>query len=89
MRETCEKALDDAVAAGAAYADARAVTRRSQNVSTKNRAVDSVSDSESEGIGVRVLVDGAWGFACDPRLSPEGRPRGRRPRGCLRARECT
>ena len=72
MRETCEKALEDAVAAGAAYADARAVTRRSQNVSTKNRAVDSVSDSESEGIGVRVLVDGAWGFACDPRLSPEG-----------------
>ncbi len=72
MRETCEKALDDAVAAGAEYADARAVMRRSQNVSTKNRAVESVSDSESEGIGVRVLVDGAWGFACDPRLSPEG-----------------
>jgi TldD protein len=72
MDETCRTALDDAVAAGAAYADARAVSRRSQSVSTKNREVDSVSDSESEGVGVRVLVGGAWGFACDPRLSSEG-----------------
>ena len=72
MHETCRAALEDAVAAGAAYADARAVTRRWQSVATKNRAVDSVSDSESEGVGVRVLLDGAWGFACDPRLSPEG-----------------
>ena len=72
MHETCRAALEDAVAAGAAYADARAVSRRWQSVATKNREVDSVSDSESEGVGVRVLVDGAWGFACDPRLSPEG-----------------
>src|ERR1700704_5033566 len=39
---------------------------------TKNRKVERVSDIESEGIGVRVLVDGAWGFACDRRLSREG-----------------
>ena len=31
-----------------------------------------VTDRESEGIGVRVLVGGAWGFACDRRLSDEG-----------------
>ena len=29
-------------------------------------------DGETEGIGVRVLAGGAWGFACDRRLSPEG-----------------
>src|SRR5919108_70098 len=61
-----------AVSAGAGYADARVLVRRAQNVSTKNGEVDSVSDSETEGIGVRVLVDGAWGFAGDPRLSAEG-----------------
>jgi TldD protein len=72
MREACLAALEDAVAGGAEYADARAVSRRSQSVSTKNREVDSVSDSESEGVGVRVLVGGAWGFACDPRRSAEG-----------------
>jgi TldD protein len=48
------------------------VQRRAQLVATKNGEVDTVSDSETEGIGVRVLVDGAWGFAGDPRLSDEG-----------------
>ena len=38
----------------------------------QERAVDSVVDAETEGIGVRVLVDGAWGFACDRRLDDEG-----------------
>jgi TldD protein len=58
--------------AGAEYADARAVLRRTQSVSTKNGRVEALNDSESEGIGVRVLVGGAWGFACDRRLSNEG-----------------
>jgi TldD protein len=31
-----------------------------------------MTDAESEGIGVRVLVNGAWGFACDRRLTEEG-----------------
>jgi TldD protein len=72
VRDLCSEALAAAVGAGAGYADARAVVRRSQSVSTKNGQVDLVSDSESEGIGVRVLVDGAWGFACDRRLTREG-----------------
>jgi TldD protein len=72
MRELCERAVDGAVGAGAAYADARAITRRVQRVATRNGEVESVSDGETEGIGVRVLVDGAWGFACDRRLTPEG-----------------
>src|SRR5439155_3120261 len=33
---------------------------------------DRMTDAESEGIGVRVLVNGAWGFACDRRLTVEG-----------------
>ena len=72
VRELCEEAIDGATASGAGYADARAVTRRVQHVATKNGDVESVSDGETEGIGVRVLVDGAWGFACDRRLTAEG-----------------
>jgi TldD protein len=72
VRDLCEHAIDAALGSGAGYADARAVTRRVQNVSTKNGQVDSIADGETEGIGVRVLVDGAWGFACDRRLSTEG-----------------
>jgi TldD protein len=70
VRELCSSAVEAALAAGASYADARAVLGRSQAVSTKNGRVDQLSDAESEGIGVRVLVDGAWGFACDRRLEP-------------------
>jgi TldD protein len=72
VQDLTEKAIDAAVAAGAGYADSRVVRRRAQHVATKNGEVDSVSDAETEGIGVRVLVDGAWGFAGDPRLSEEG-----------------
>jgi len=72
MRGLAEQAVEAALAAGASYADARALTRRSQRVATKNGRVDSLSDDESEGVGVRVLVGGAWGFACDRRLNKDG-----------------
>jgi TldD protein len=72
VRDLCRNAVDAAVAAGASYADARAVLKRSQSVGTKNGNVDAVNDVETEGIGVRVLVDGAWGFAGDRRLTGEG-----------------
>jgi TldD protein len=72
MRDLCRNAVDAAVGAGASYADARAVFRHSQSVATKNGNVEAVSDVESEGIGVRVLVDGAWGFAADRRLTEDG-----------------
>jgi TldD protein len=71
VRGLCEEAVEVALAAGASYADARAVTRRDQRVATKNGRVDAVTDHEQEGIGVRVLAGGAWGFACEGRLSLE------------------
>jgi TldD protein len=72
MRDLCRHAIEAALGAGASYADARAIVRRSQLVTTKNGDVEAVSDTETEGIGVRVLVDGAWGFACDRRLDGAG-----------------
>ena len=72
VRDLCETAVEAALAEGASYADARAVVRRSQSVRTKNGRVEDVNDVESEGIGVRVLVGGAWGFACDRRLDETG-----------------
>jgi TldD protein len=72
VRDLCAAAVDAATAAGAEYADARVVVKRDQLVATKNGRVDRMTDAESEGIGVRVLVKGAWGFACDRRLTPDG-----------------
>ncbi|HYD51843.1 MAG TPA: TldD/PmbA family protein [Gemmatimonadaceae bacterium] len=56
-------ALDAARAAGASYADVRFGRYRRQTVGTRERQVTGVNDSESFGVGVRALVDGAWGFA--------------------------
>src|SRR5919206_1308649 len=72
VRDLCALAVDAALGAGASYADARVVVRRKQLVMTKNGRVDALRDVETEGIGVRVLVGGAWGFAGDRRLTEEG-----------------
>jgi len=71
VRDLCRNAVDAALGAGASYADARGVVKRSQSVATKNGNVEAVADVETEGIGVRVLVDGAWGFAGAGTLSDE------------------
>jgi TldD protein len=63
MSDLARRALDTATKLGAVYADVRVVMRRDQNVNVKSGRVEGVSLSETEGFGVRVLVDGAWGFA--------------------------
>jgi TldD protein len=55
--------LMDSAARSADYADARFVRSRSESLSTRNGALDQLDSQESEGIGVRVRVGGAWGFA--------------------------
>jgi TldD protein len=61
------RALDAAKRAGASYADARLVRRRWETVSTREDHVVSVEYEESYGVGVRVLANGAWGFAASSR----------------------
>ena len=57
---------------GAGYADVRVVKRRDQSANVKSGRVEGVSLGETEGFGVRVLVDGAWGFASSGHMnSPE------------------
>ena len=63
MRDLTDRALDTAAALGAGYADVRVVRRLEEAISIKTGRVEGVASGESEGFGVRVLVDGAWGFA--------------------------
>ena len=69
MEELTRLAVEAAVAAGASYADARVVDRRSERVRVKNGAVEALTDGRSKGLGVRVIADGAWGFAGCAELS--------------------
>ena len=72
MLDLANIAIETAKLRGASYADARVMDIRSRELSTKNGEVGSLSESESFGIGVRVLVRGAWGFAATDRLTREG-----------------
>ncbi len=63
------RALDQARSRGAQYADARVVNNRTESISVKDGIVEERSSSETEGMGVRVLVNGAWGFASSCNLT--------------------
>jgi len=49
--------------AGCEYGDVRFSTYRSQNLYARDRSLSQLSDNISSGFGVRVLLNGAWGFA--------------------------
>ena len=66
-----EEAIRRAVARGASYADIRVNRYRRESIATRERQVQNVSRSTTSGFGLRVLVNGAWGFAATNRLEPE------------------
>ena len=72
MFELAHSANETARRRGATYADARVMDIRQRDLSTKNGEVGSLSESESLGIGIRVIAGGAWGFASTDRLTREG-----------------
>ena len=71
MQKLALDTLDLAVQRGASYADVRAVERRTEDLPVKNGHPERSTLEESAGLGVRILVDGAWGFAASSDLSSE------------------
>jgi len=72
MKHIANSAIEKALAHRATYADARVMDIRHRDISTKNGQVGRCSEGESIGLGIRVIADGAWGFASTDRLSPQG-----------------
>jgi TldD protein len=72
MIESARTALERACERGASYADARVVRIEREELLLRNGALDGADAPEESGIGVRVLVDGAWGFAAVPRTDAAG-----------------
>src|SRR5437867_3578149 len=68
MRDIAEFALQAALDAGAAYADVRVQEVDTEEVSVRNGVLETAEAATSAGVGVRVLVDGAWGFAATSQL---------------------
>jgi len=72
MKSVALAALDAAARRGVQYADVRVEDARQRDVSTKNGKAGHVGSSESQGVGIRVLAGGCWGFAATDDLTPAG-----------------
>ena len=63
MEDFCRKVLDRATRQGATYADVRVVRRANESIEVKNGKAEKLASTTDYGFGVRVIADGAWGFA--------------------------
>ncbi len=61
-----DAALSLAKKLGASYADIRINRYRMEAISTRERQIQNVSSGQNFGFGVRVLVNGTWGFSASP-----------------------
>jgi TldD protein len=71
LKTLMSRALDLAKVRGAQYADIRVVENNTERMAVKNGVVEDLNNNQSYGFGVRVLADGAWGFASSRDVSPE------------------
>ncbi len=69
MRDLVDNILDLAKLKKADYADIRVVRRQWEEIAVKNGRVDALSQEEGFGFGIRVLFQGAWGFACSSKVN--------------------
>ena len=72
MQDWANWAIETAQRRGASYTDTRVMDIRQRDITTKNDEVGTLAESESLGMGVRVIADGAWGFSSTDRLTREG-----------------
>jgi TldD protein len=69
LKEFLFRALDFARLRGAQYADIRVVDKQNEFTLVKNGQPESLKNFNTFGFGVRVLVDGSWGFASSSQLN--------------------
>jgi len=71
MKQMIENVLDMARGKGTDYADIRIVRRQMEEIEVKNGNVEGLTHDEEFGFGIRVLFQGAWGFACSSNVTPK------------------
>jgi TldD protein len=69
LKELTDEALNIADRAGASFCDVRIVEERQNRVYVERRSIKLIDETESFGYCVRVLINGAWGFASNTRLT--------------------
>ena len=71
-KELLTEALNAAKLGGAEFADARIGRYRNNFVITREQQIVNVVDTDNLGVGVRVLVNGTWGFGASRDLTKAG-----------------
>ncbi len=67
-KKMADVALNAARSKGATYTDVRIGRYLNQFVVTRENKVENVVDTESYGMGIRVIANGCWGFAATDKL---------------------
>src|SRR6185369_2171609 len=70
-KRLADAAISRARKLGVTYADIRINRYRNESISTREERVQNVSRTQSFGFGVRVLFNGAWGFAASRIVTPD------------------
>jgi TldD protein len=71
-KQLADVALNTAKSAGATYTDVRIGRYLNQFISTRESKVLGITSTESFGVGVRVIVNGTWGFASTNQVTADG-----------------
>jgi TldD protein len=69
MKDLAQNILNLAELKKVTYADIRIVRRQREEIAVKNGKVDALTQDEDLGFGIRVLFQGAWGFACSSKVA--------------------
>jgi TldD protein len=70
-KQIADVALNAAKGRGATYADIRIGRYLNQFVITRENRVQNVANTESFGVGIRVIANGSWGFAASNNVTKE------------------
>jgi TldD protein len=71
-KQLADAALNVARAGGATYTDVRIGRYLNQFISTRENRVQNIQNTESFGVGIRVIAKGTWGFASTNDVTTEG-----------------
>ncbi|MFP4460498.1 MAG: TldD/PmbA family protein [Candidatus Zixiibacteriota bacterium] len=71
MKDLAQRAINLAKIEGASYADIRMINDKHETIITKNGIIGSMSQADTIGFGIRVIVDGSWGFASSAETNPD------------------
>ncbi|NIM44610.1 MAG: TldD/PmbA family protein, partial [Nitrososphaeria archaeon] len=63
MRDLLESVVQKGVGAGASFCEARFFEGRSSGISIENGVARTLGSGIRQGVGIRVIVGGRWGFA--------------------------